>query len=169
MQAFAGAELQQCGQTRDRVADHVLPGSGNPVGLEAKLLIGHRVVGMHGDAHLVADHADPFGQVLALGLRQAGAGLVEDGQPGVGGQGPGEVDEPLLGRPQPGHRLVGQRLDAEELQELDAYKGQLIATVAHELKNPLTSVLGHLEMLESAPDLSTTATASLTFGREHCP
>ena len=53
------------------------------------------------------------------------------------------------------HQLV------EELQELDAYKSQLIATVAHELKNPLTSVMGHLEMLESSPDLSGTTLSSL--------
>lgn len=53
------------------------------------------------------------------------------------------------------HQLV------EELQQLDTYKGQLIATVAHELKNPLTSVMGHLEMLESSPDLTGTTRTSL--------
>lgn len=40
------------------------------------------------------------------------------------------------------HQLV------EELTALDAYKGQLIATVSHELKSPLTAIIGHLELLD---------------------
>jgi signal transduction histidine kinase len=46
------------------------------------------------------------------------------------------------------HRLV------VELRALDTYKGQLIATVSHELKNPLAAISGYLEMLEPAPELS---------------
>ena len=42
-----------------------------------------------------------------------------------------------------------EHLLVQELQALDSYKSQLIATVSHELKNPLTAILGHLEMLES--------------------
>ncbi|CUR55355.1 hypothetical protein NOCA2250001 [metagenome] len=38
-------------------------------------------------------------------------------------------------------RLVG------ELQRLDRWKSQLIATVSHELKTPLTTIFGHLELL----------------------
>lgn len=53
------------------------------------------------------------------------------------------------------HRLV------EELQALDTYKSQLIATVSHELKNPLTSIVGHLEMVETKPDLPASARTSL--------
>lgn len=53
------------------------------------------------------------------------------------------------------HELV------EELRELDGYKSQLIATVAHELKNPLTAVMGHLEILESSHDFSATTMTSL--------
>lgn len=34
-----------------------------------------------------------------------------------------------------------------ELQELDRYKGELIATISHELKTPLTSIMGHVELL----------------------
>ena len=54
------------------------------------------------------------------------------------------------------HHLV------EELQALDTYKSQLIATVSHELKNPLTAIAGHLEMLEGSADLTGTTRASLT-------
>ncbi|WP_193609416.1 ATP-binding protein [Nocardioides lijunqiniae] len=53
------------------------------------------------------------------------------------------------------HRLV------QELTALDQYKGRLIATVAHELKNPLTAILGHLEMLEGSPDLTGLTRSSL--------
>ena len=53
------------------------------------------------------------------------------------------------------HRLV------EELQALDTYKSQLIATVSHELKNPLTAIMGHLEMLEVSPDMTGTTRSSL--------
>ena len=35
-----------------------------------------------------------------------------------------------------------------ELQELDRYKGELIATISHELKTPLTSIIGHVELLD---------------------
>ncbi len=37
-----------------------------------------------------------------------------------------------------------------ELRELDRYKGELIATISHELKTPLTSIMGHTELLEDA-------------------
>ena len=46
------------------------------------------------------------------------------------------------------HRLV------EELRALDTYRSQLIATVSHEIKNPLTAIAGHLEILEGSPDLT---------------
>lgn len=54
------------------------------------------------------------------------------------------------------HRLV------VELQALDTYKGQLIATVSHELKNPLTAIAGHLEILDGLPDLPPQVRSSLT-------
>ncbi len=53
------------------------------------------------------------------------------------------------------HELV------EELQELDSYKGRLIATVAHELKNPLSAILGYAEILAAEPGLSDVARASV--------
>ena len=48
-------------------------------------------------------------------------------------------------------RLAGPRRGwCAELRELDRYKGELIATISHELKTPLTSIIGHTELLEEA-------------------
>lgn len=43
-----------------------------------------------------------------------------------------------------------ERRLVQELREIDRYKGELIATVSHELKTPLTSIIGHTELLEDA-------------------
>ena len=54
-----------------------------------------------------------------------------------------------LGRVVLNARLYGrERQLVGELQELDRYKGELIATISHELKTPLTSIIGHVELLE---------------------
>ena len=48
-----------------------------------------------------------------------------------------------------------------ELQALDTYKSQLIATVSHELKNPLTSISGYLEMLDAEETLNAPSRAAV--------
>ncbi len=48
-----------------------------------------------------------------------------------------------------------------ELQALDTYKSQLIATISHELKNPLTAVSGYLEILEAYDGLADHARAAV--------
>jgi signal transduction histidine kinase len=45
-----------------------------------------------------------------------------------------------------------ERQVVQELQQLDRYKTEMISTLAHELKNPLTAIIGHLELLETADD-----------------
>jgi len=53
---------------------------------------------------------------------------------------------------------------ARELRTLDAYKSRLISTVSHELKNPLTAILGNLEILDEDDvplDVADRALASL--------
>ena len=55
-------------------------------------------------------------------------------------------------------RSTEQRLLAE-LQELDRYKGELIATISHELKTPLTSIIGHTELLEDGASLDVSLSA----------
>lgn len=49
----------------------------------------------------------------------------------------------------------------EELRRLDDYRIELISTMSHELKNPIGAILGHIEMMESLPDLPRLAHGSL--------
>ena len=49
-----------------------------------------------------------------------------------------------------------------ELQDLADYKDRLVATVSHELKNPLSAILGYVEMLESESNLTDSARACVT-------
>lgn len=64
-----------------------------------------------------------------------------------------EVDAALeIGRDL-GRAVLHARL-FEELQQLDRYKTEMISTLSHELKNPLTAIMGHLELLESGEGAS---------------
>lgn len=51
-------------------------------------------------------------------------------------------------------QLEQDRALVERLRELDRYRTELMNTVAHELRNPLASVAGHLELIEEDDDLS---------------
>ena len=54
-----------------------------------------------------------------------------------------------------GHRIrfVNFDRDPDAQPEVDRYKGELIATISHELKTPLTSIIGHTELLsDDDPD-----------------
>lgn len=53
-----------------------------------------------------------------------------------------------------------QRL-VRELQAVDSYKTELVATLSHELKTPLTSILGNLGLLEELEDMSEDGLRSL--------
>lgn len=68
-----------------------------------------------------------------------------------------------LGRAMREHQLV------RELREVVDYRGRMVATVAHELKNPVSSVLGYAELLADEPELSEsarTAVAAIQRGGE---
>jgi signal transduction histidine kinase len=58
-----------------------------------------------------------------------------------------------LGRAIRNARLYAvERRVAAELREADRNKTQLFSTVSHELKNPLASIVGHVELLRHEPD-----------------
>ncbi len=51
-------------------------------------------------------------------------------------------------------QLEQERALVNRFRELDRYRTELMNTVAHELRNPLASVWGHLELIEEEEDLS---------------
>lgn len=51
--------------------------------------------------------------------------------------------------------------DITYLKELEAIKSQFVATVSHDLKSPLTVIMGFADVLKSEPDLSEIAETSL--------
>ncbi|MEO5662193.1 MAG: HAMP domain-containing sensor histidine kinase [Nocardioides sp.] len=51
-------------------------------------------------------------------------------------------------------QLEQERALVDRLRELDRYRTDLMNTVAHELRNPLASVSGHLELIEEEEELS---------------
>ena len=58
-----------------------------------------------------------------------------------------------LGRAVRNARLyAAERRVAEELREADRSRTQLFSTVSHELKNPLASIVGHVELLRGEPE-----------------
>lgn len=58
-----------------------------------------------------------------------------------------------LGRAIRNARLYAvERRVAADLREADRSKTQLFSTVSHELKNPLASIVGHVELLRQEPD-----------------
>ncbi|MGN6413721.1 sensor histidine kinase [Flexivirga sp.] len=78
---------------------------------------------------------------------------------------PQEVDGAMEVGRDLGRSVLNARLLERErhlvgvLQEADHAKSTLLSTVSHELKNPLTSILGHLEILRGEVDTLSTAQA----------
>lgn len=58
-----------------------------------------------------------------------------------------------------------ERILLEEVRALAGYKSRLIATISHELKNPLASILGHVEMAEEPDVTGSLSTSIRAMGR----
>ena len=61
-----------------------------------------------------------------------------------------DVARDLGGAVMAGRNQVREQRVVAELRRLASYKTQLLSTVSHELKNPLTVIRGHLELLDDA-------------------
>jgi signal transduction histidine kinase len=53
----------------------------------------------------------------------------------------------------------------QELRQLDRYKTEMISTLSHELKSPLTAIVGHLELLEAGQGGASAGMSLAAMGR----
>ena len=71
-----------------------------------------------------------------------------------------------------GRVISSARLRAREqelmarLEELDEYKNRVVTTIIHELKNPLSVVMGNLELAREEPDLASRAHEAIARGAD---
>ncbi|WP_300401459.1 HAMP domain-containing sensor histidine kinase [Nocardioides sp.] len=71
-----------------------------------------------------------------------------------------------------GRVISSARLRAREqelmarLEELDEYKDRVVTTIIHELKNPLSVVMGNLELAREEPDLTSRAHEAIARGAD---
>ena len=128
----------------DDVASALLPGSRKPLQDVMRLVGAHRAVvcPLVSQEELVGYVVLGFaGRSRALSPRENDA-VLEVGR--------------LLGQIVRASRVLEteQRL-VQELRELARYRSELIATISHELKTPLTAILGHAELVaDRHPELS---------------
>jgi two-component system, OmpR family, phosphate regulon sensor histidine kinase PhoR len=124
-----------------------------------------------GDDHLdAAHHVELARFLLTRGLREVVVVPVGAGDEVLGmlviaraGDGPPWTDDESSAALDVGHDLgravlnarasERERAAAEELRRVDDYRAGLIATLAHELKNPIGVVAGHAELLGSLADV----------------
>lgn len=138
---------------KDHVAGQIREGASHPAGLLSAEEVGQ-----------VLSHIAPSGTLL---LAPIGSGseclghIVLTRPPHDRGWSDAEAAAALemgrdLGRVIVNARLLAlERRVAAQLRQADRAKTSLLSTVAHELKNPLASIVGHLELLAEDPDADT--------------
>lgn len=135
---------------RDHAAAQIREGASHPAGLLTEAEVGQ-----------VLSHIAPAGALLLapIGSGTECLGHIVLTRP-VRGRGWSDAEAAAalemgrdLGRVIVNARLlVLERRVAAQLREADRAKTSLLSTVAHELKNPLASIVGHLELLREDPE-----------------
>ena len=118
---------------------------------------------------LLADLDVGAAMIVPLGLGAECVGVLVLTRP-VGGRPWSDAEEGAaleVGRDLGGAVLRAQLLErehrlVEQLRELDGYRTRMVATVSHELRNPLTAIVGHLELLEGHPGVDDSARSSVS-------
>ncbi len=111
-------------------------------------------------AGILADQGNGLVVLVPIGTAQTYLGMMVIARP-PGGQ--PWIEPESVAALEVGHDLARAVLNArahareqewiDELRRLDRYRNQMVATVTHELRNPLGVILGHLELMEGEDDI----------------